>query len=66
MRAEKSNFTVNSSLLKISSISRPTNITDLIKRNKLEEKEEKREKMFKIYMLLSFVGLFLMVIFLNL
>ena len=63
MSAEKSNFTVNSPLLKIGSVSRPTNITDLIKRNKLEEK---KEKMHKFYILLSFVGLFLMVIFLNL
>ena len=63
MRAEKSNFTAYSSLSRIRSVSGTTNILDLIKRNKLEEK---KEKMHKFYILLSFVGLFLLVIFLNL
>ena len=57
MRAEKSNFTVYSSLPKVDSSSRPINIWDLIQKNK---KDEKREKTLKIYTLLfGFVGLVL-------
>ena len=57
MSVGKSNFTTYATLLKASGVSRPTNIVDLMKRNK---EEEKREKMQKIYAPLSFAGLILM------
>ena len=60
MRAEKSNFRVYSSLSKISSFSRPTNVVDLVKKNKIERKREKKQQ---VYNLLGFIGLFLFVIF---
>ena len=58
MRAEKSNFTAYSSLSKIGSTTRTTNITDLIKRNK---EEEKKEKILRIYITLGFSMLILFV-----
>ena len=57
MRAAKSNFTAYSSPAKIGSVSRATNILDLIKKNKIEEK---REKKVKIYTLLGFFGIILL------
>ena len=63
MRAEKSNFRVYSSLSKISSFSRPTNVVDLVKKNKIERKREKKQQ---VYNLLGFIGLFLLVIFMYL
>ena len=63
MRAEKSNFRVYSSLSKISSGARPTNIVDLVKKNKIEKKKEKIQQ---VYTLLGFIGLFLLVIFMYL
>ena len=57
MSTGKSNFTTYAMLSKDSGVSRPTNIVDLMKRNK---EEEKREKMQKIYAPLSFAGLILM------
>ena len=54
MRAEKSNFAAYSSLSKIDSAPKLTNIIDLIKRNK---EEERKEKVRKIYLQLGFVGL---------
>ena len=57
MRAGKSNFIAYSSLPKIGSNPRSTNILDLIKKNK---EEEKKEKKVKIYTLLGFVGIILL------
>tara|TARA_Y100000590_G_scaffold94423_1_gene107000 strand:+ start:245 stop:439 length:195 start_codon:yes stop_codon:yes gene_type:complete len=59
MRVEKSNFRVYSSLPKIGTLSRPVNIVDIVKKNKVEEK---KEKIVKIYTLLGFVGLFLLIV----
>ena len=56
MRAAKSNFTAYSSPTKIGSVSRATNILDLIKKNK---EEQKKEKKVKIYTLLGFAGIIL-------
>ena len=60
MRAEKSNFTAYSSLSKIDSAPRSTNIIDLIKRNK---EEEKKEKILRIYITL---GSFTLILFVGL
>ena len=53
MRAGKSNFIAYSSLPKIGSNLRSTNILDLIKKNKEEEKKEKKQR---IFILSGFVG----------
>ena len=58
MRAEKSNFTVYSSLSKIDSAPRPTNIIDLLKKNK---EEEKKEKILRMYIMLGSSALILFV-----
>ena len=57
MRAEKSHYTVYSTQSENGSISKTTNILDIIKKNKIEEK---REKKLKFYTLISFVGLILL------
>ena len=57
MRAEKSHYTVYSTQSEKGSISKTTNILDIIKKNKIEEK---REKKLKFYTLISFVGLILL------
>ena len=57
MRAEKSHYAVYSSQAETSSISKTTNILDIIKKNKIEEK---REKKIKFYTLISFAGLILL------
>jgi|TARA_B100000959_G_scaffold84538_1_gene89980 hypothetical protein len=57
MRAEKSDFRTYTSSSIIGTISRPTNVVDLIKKNKMEKT---KEKMLKIYTLFGFVGLFLL------
>ena len=54
MREEKSDFAVYSSSTKTSSVSRTTNIVDLIKKSR---EKEKREKILKIYTLVGFAGL---------
>ena len=54
MKGQKSNFTVYTSLPKIDSASKTTNIIDLIKRNK---EEEKKEKVQKFYVLVGFATL---------
>lgn len=56
MSAEKSNITAYVTLSKASGSLKPTNILDLIKRNK---EKEKREKIQKIYTLFGFAGLIL-------
>jgi len=58
MRAQKPNFAVYSSLSKIGGVSKPTNVLDLIKRNKAEEKKDKKQA---IYVAVGFVVLALFV-----
>ena len=58
MRAEKSNFAAYSSLSKIDSAPKLTNIIDLIKRNK---EEEKKEKILRMYITLACSALILFV-----
>ena len=53
MRAEKSNFSVYSSLPKMNTNSRRTNVVDLLKKNRAEEKKEKKQR---IFILSGFVG----------
>ena len=60
MRAQKSNFTVYSSLPKIGGASKPTNVLDLIKRNKAEEKKDKKQTIYAavgLVVLALFVGI---------
>jgi len=59
MRVEKSNFRVYSPMPKIGTLSRPANIVDIVKKNKVEEKKEKK---VKIYTLFSFTVLFLLIV----
>ena len=54
MRAKKSNLGVYLSLQE-NSVSRPTNITDLLKKNKAEQKKEKIAKIYTIVGLVSLV-----------
>jgi hypothetical protein len=64
MRVEKSKFRTCTASSIIGTISRSTNVVDLIKKNKIEKT---KEKILKIYTLFGFVGLFfLFVIFLYL
>tara|TARA_B100000686_G_C16579333_1_gene857261 strand:- start:816 stop:1010 length:195 start_codon:yes stop_codon:yes gene_type:complete len=61
MRAEKSNYRIYASLSKVKPISKPADILDLIKKNKVEEK---REKILKVYTMSGFLFLiFLFVLF---
>ena len=60
MGAEKSNYSTNSVLSKVSNIQKSTNIVDLIKKNK---EEEKREKVLKIYTSIGFGGLVIFTIY---
>jgi hypothetical protein len=55
MRAEKSNLTFNPSTIKDSASYKPTNISDLLKKNR---NEEKREKMMKVYSIIIFAVVF--------
>jgi hypothetical protein len=64
MRVEKSNFRAYITSSIIGTISKPTNIVDLVKKNTIEKT---KEKILKIYTLFGFVGLFfLFVIFIYL
>ena len=53
MRAEKSNISVYSFLPKVNTVSRRTNVVDLLKKNRAEEKKEKKQR---IFILSGFVG----------
>ena len=53
MRAEKSDLSIYTSLAQ-NSVSRSTNITDLLRKNKAEQK---KEKIIKIYTIAGFSGL---------
>ena len=60
MGYKRSNYAVYTSSAKVDDISRPINVTNLIKRNRIEEKRDKLQKIT----LLGFSGLiFLFVIF---
>ena len=59
MRYVKSNYSAYTSQAKTDDISRPANIKDLIKRNKIEEK---KDKLLKIYTLLGLSALLLMLV----
>ena len=57
MGYKKSNYGVYSSFLKDDSISEPTNIINILKRNKIEEQ---KEKLLKIITILGSSGLVLL------
>ena len=57
MGYKKSNYSVYSSMVKIDNVSRPINITNLIKRNKIEQQ---KDKLLKILTLLGSSGLVLL------
>ena len=57
MGYKKSNYSVYSSMVKIDNVSKPINITNLIKRNKIEQQ---RDKLLKILTLLGSSGLVLL------
>ena len=61
MAYKKPNYGVYSSFLKVDNVSKPTNISNILKRNKIEEQ---KEKLLKIITILGFSGLaFLFAIF---
>ena len=57
MEYKKSNYSVYSSIVKIDNVSKPINITNLIKKNKIEQQED---KLLKILTLLGSSGLVLL------
>ena len=57
MGYNKSNYSVYSSLVKIDNVSKPINVSNLIKRNK---KEQQKDKLLKILTLLGSSGLVLL------
>ena len=57
MGYKKSNYSVYSSMVKIDNVSKPINITNLIKRNKIEQQ---RDKLLKVLTLLGSSGLVLL------
>mgnify|MGYP006989105873 FL=1 len=57
MGFKKSNYSVYSSMVKIDNVSKPINITNLIKRNKIEQQ---KDKLLKIHTLLGSSGLVLL------
>ena len=57
MGYKKSNYSVYSSMVKIHNVSKPINITNLIKRNKIEQQ---KDKLLKILTLLGSSGLVLL------
>ena len=57
MGYKKSNYSVYSSIVKIDNVSKPINITNLIKRNKIEQQ---KDKLLKILTLLGSSGLVLL------
>ena len=59
MRYVKSNYSSYTSLAKTESVSRSTNIQDLIKRNKIEEK---KDKLLKIYTISGFSLLLILLV----
>ena len=57
MGYKKSNYSVYSSIVKIDNVSKPVNITNLIKKNKTEQQ---KDKLLKILTLLGSSGLVLL------
>ena len=57
MAYKKSNYSAYSSIVKIDNVSKPINITNLIKRNKIEQQ---KDKLLKILTLLGSSGLVLL------
>ena len=57
MGFKKSNYSVYSSMVKIDNVSKPINITNLIKKNKIEQQ---KDKLLKILTLLGSSGLVLL------
>ena len=57
MRYKKPNYDVYSSFLKVDNVSKPTNISNILKRNKIEEQ---KEKLLKIITILGSSGLVLL------
>jgi len=57
MGYKKSNYSVYSSIVKIDNVSKPINITNLIKKNKIEQQ---KDKLLKILTLLGSSGLVLL------
>ena len=57
MGYKKSNYSVYSSMVKIDNVSKPINITNLIKRNKIEQQ---KDKLLKILTPLGSSGLVLL------
>ena len=57
MGYRKSNYGIYSSFLKVDNISEPTNISNILKRNKIEEQ---KEKLLKIITILGSSGLALL------
>ena len=64
MAYKKSNNGVYSQALKVESVSKPTDITNIIKRNKVEEQKEKLLKVFTLIGSSGLVLLFVSFIFL--
>jgi len=64
MGYKKSNYGVYSSFLKSDSVSEPTNINNILKRNKIEEQKEKLQKIITILGSSGLVLLFVIFIFL--
>jgi len=64
MGYKKSNYGVYSSFLKVDNVSKPTNIFNILKRNKIEEQKEKLLKIITILGSSGLVLLFVIFIFL--
>ena len=64
MGYKKSNYDIYSSFLKVDDVSKPTNISNILKRNKIEEQKEKLLKIITILGSSGLVLLFVIFIFL--
>ena len=64
MGYKKSNYGVYSSFLKVDNVSKQTNISNILKRNKIEEQKEKLLKIITILGSSGLVLLFVIFIFL--
>ena len=64
MGYKKSNYSVYSSFLKVDDALKPTNISNILKRNKIEEQKEKLLKIITILGSSGLVLLFVIFIFL--
>ena len=57
MGYKKSNYGISSSFLKVDDVLKPTNVSNILKRNKIEEQ---KEKLLKIITILGSSGLALL------